>query len=273
MGRQMTGRSGADLICLVPVGTMVFDDHTGELLADLDADGADWKIEGGGGGAGNVHFKSSSRRTPTFAKPGTPGEERTLRLELKLLGDIGLVGFPNAGKSTLLARVSAARPKVADYPFTTLIPQLGVVSLGSGDSFVMADIPGLIEGAAEGAGLGHRFLKHVERCAATIHLISTETWGSEGIPDDPVERYRSINDELRRYSPELARRPQIVVLNKIDLVEPSERRALTEALREAAGAKVFEMSGVTGEGVPQVIGAAWSLVLRGREGQQLSRPQ
>lgn len=273
MGSQMAGPAGKDVVCLVPVGTMIYDNTTGDLIADLDHPGATWRLGGGHGGAGNIHFKSSSRRTPLFAKPGEEGVEMVLRLELKLLADIGLVGFPNAGKSTLLSRISAARPKVADYPFTTLVPNLGVVSLGEGVSFVVADIPGLIEGAAEGAGLGHRFLKHVERCAATIHLLSVETWGSDGIPGDPVERFRSLNSELGRYSADLAKRPQILVLNKIDLLPEEERADLIGRVGTAAGCQVYPMSAVTGEGVPEVVGAAWALVVERKEGQQLSREQ
>ena len=172
--RQMTGATGTHCLCYVPIGTMIFDDNSGELLADLDVQDARWELEGGRGGLGNMHFKSSINRAPRRATDGKEGEVRMLRLELKLLADVGLLGFPNAGKSTWLSRVSAARPKIADYPFTTLTPQLGVVVLGDLQTFVMADVPGLVEGAAEGAGLGLDFLKHLERCGCYLHLVSRD---------------------------------------------------------------------------------------------------
>lgn len=215
-GKNMTGRSGEDLVIEVPVGTMLYDIETDELLADLREEGAEWSLEGGRGGLGNPHFKSSTRRTPRKATPGKPGIEMRLRLELKLLADVGLLGFPNAGKSTLISVISAARPRVADYPFTTLTPNLGVVRLGWDTSFVVADIPGLIEGASEGAGLGHRFLKHVERCRLYVHLVAADA--EEG----PVDRYRKLNEELEAYAPELIERQQIVVLSRTDLVEDAE---------------------------------------------------
>ena len=206
---------------------------------------------------GNIHFKSSTNRTPTKATEGAPGQERLLKLELKLIADIGLIGFPNAGKSTFLARVSAARPRVANYPFTTLIPNLGVVKMSDHRSFVVADIPGLIEGAAEGLGLGHRFLKHVERCAGFLHLVSPGEFEEGSL----VERFNALNGELRAYDEDLARRPQLIVLNKIDLLSEEERVHEIEMLSEAAGgARVMPISGVTGEGVPELVTVLWQLV-------------
>jgi GTP-binding protein len=251
-GSQMNGAFGVDFRCEVPIGTLIYDQASGKLLADLDAAGMTWQVPGGEGGRGNPHFRSSRNRTPRKATDGKPGQDRKLRLELKLLADVGLIGLPNAGKSTFLSRVSSARPKVADYPFTTLVPQLGVVRLGSGESFVLADIPGLIEGAAEGAGLGHRFLKHVERCRVHVHLVSAE--GAE----TPTERLRVLNEELRRYSSSLARTPQVVALNKVDLLDAEERKSLIEALSKASGSRVFGVSAITGEGMPQLIGALWT---------------
>lgn len=253
--RQCYGAAGEDLVLDVPLGTLVYDAETAERLADLGTEGASWRIPGGRGGLGNMHFASSTNRTPRQALPAEPGEERMLRLELKLLADIGLLGFPNAGKSTLLRRVSAARPKVADYPFTTLVPQLGVVELGDARTAVFADIPGLIAGAAEGAGLGHRFLKHVERCAGFVHLVSAVSW--EG---SPAERFMAIVDELRCYGGALADRPQVVVLTKIDLVSEAERKAAARALREVSGARVFGVCGLTGDGVAEMLGAVRALL-------------
>lgn len=254
--RQMKGRRGEDLVLEVPVGTIIFDDETGEQIADLAAEGDRWMLPGGKGGLGNLHFKSSSNRTPRQTLPPGPGEERRVRLELKLIADVGLLGFPNAGKSTFLSRVSAARPKVADYPFTTLVPSLGVVRLEDECTFVVADIPGLIEGAAEGHGLGHRFLKHVERCGCYVHLIGIDPDDEQTVED----RFRALNHELRRYESTLFDRPQIVVLNKIDLVSPDERAELVERLQEAAGARVFPISNITGEGIPALVGAVWQVL-------------
>jgi len=251
--KNQYGRGGEDLRLLVPVGTVFYDAETDELLADLDANGRTWEIPGGTGGKGNVHFKSSRRRTPHMATEGTPGTSHQLRLELKLLADIGLLGFPNAGKSTLISRLSAARPRVADYPFTTLTPSLGVVETAPGESFVVADIPGLITGAAEGVGLGHRFLRHVERCTALAHLVSASPIEDQ----DAVERYRAINDELRRYDPALAARPQHVVLTQVDLVDSARRDELMQQLKEASGAEILAVSSVTGHGIAELKGALW----------------
>lgn len=242
--KNMTGRFGDDLVVLVPVGTMLYDAETDEFLADLDVAGAEWMLEGGRGGLGNPHFKSARQRTPHKTTPGKPGEEYVLRLELKLLADVGLLGFPNAGKSTLISTISAARPRVADYPFTTLVPNLGVVRVGWDSSFVMADIPGLIEGASEGAGLGHQFLKHVERCKVYVHLVSADA--EEG----PAARYQKLNDELEAYAPELLERPQIVVLSRIDLVD--DPTTLLAELQEAAGS-AMALCAPTREGVDVLV--------------------
>lgn len=278
-GRQMYGPKGADLVLHVPVGTVLYDADTDELLADLDVEGARWELPGGQGGLGNMHFKSSTRQTPRIATEGKPGIEVRVRAELKLLADIGLLGFPNAGKSTLISRISAARPKVADYPFTTLVPQLGVVEVAPGESFVVADIPGLIEGASEGVGLGHRFLRHVERCAAYVHLVPPEA--PEG---DPVELYLALNRELEAYDREvrghegeqgteedvepaelpLGERPQIVVLSKIDLLDDASRARWIQALSEVSGGRVHAISAVTGEGVRELVYAMYEHVRRAR---------
>lgn len=245
---KMAGRWGADLVLLVPVGTVIYDAETGERLADLDHDGSRWTLRGGQGGRGNVWFKSATMQTPLHAEEGRPAKERRIRMELKLIADVGLVGFPNAGKSTFISRVSAARPKIADYPFTTLTPQLGVVSVTDGESFVIADIPGLIEGAADGRGLGHQFLRHVERCPLLVHLVAPHQ--PEG---DPVQCLRVLDGELERYAAELAKRPRIVVLTKIDTLDAEERAFWVEQLAVATGERVFAMSSVSGEGVREIV--------------------
>ncbi|HJL15733.1 MAG TPA: GTPase ObgE [Sandaracinaceae bacterium LLY-WYZ-13_1] len=251
-GKDQYGKGGDDLRVEVPVGTQVYDVDTGELVADLDAPGAkDVVARGGRGGRGNIHFATPSDRAPRKSEPGRPGERRRLRLELKLLADVGLLGFPNVGKSTFIARVSRARPKIADYPFTTLVPNLGVVSRDVDRSFVVADIPGLIEGAAEGAGLGHRFLKHVERCRVLLHLVTVD-------PDptrEPVRDFDALMDELRRFDPELAARPMVVAVSKIDL--PDARAAVDEVRAALAerGHEVRALSAATGEGVDEVLDA------------------
>lgn len=231
MGREMTGRSGADLELAVPVGTVVTDADTGELIGDLTEHGQRLLVaRGGRGGLGNVHFKSSTNRAPRQFTRGTPGERRRLRLELRLLADVGLLGFPNAGKSTLLRAVSAATPKVADYPFTTLHPHLGVVRVGPGQSFVMADIPGLIEGAAEGAGLGIRFLRHLARTRLLLHLVDLDP--PEG-PQAIVPQIQAIERELVHFDPELAARPRWLVFNKIDRLDPAEAQSRAKAAVQA----------------------------------------
>ncbi|HSG64841.1 MAG TPA: GTPase ObgE [Gammaproteobacteria bacterium] len=247
-GRDMTGASGEDLYVDVPKGTLVMDLDTGETLGDLTAAGQTLLVaRGGRGGRGNARFKSSTNRAPRQSTPGEPGEQRHLGLELKLLADVGLLGTPNAGKSTLIRALSAARPKVADYPFTTLRPNLGVVKIDAERSFVMADIPGLIEGAAQGAGLGIQFLRHLQRTRLLLHIVDAcPLPGEPGVPD----AVRSIEGELAGYSEALARQPRWLVVNKLDLLAPEDRRArvaeVTEALRWQAPA--FGISAATGEG-------------------------
>jgi GTPase len=246
MSDNCSGKSGEDLVLRVPCGTIVRLRETGEILADLVENGQRVVVAAGGkGGKGNSRFKSSTNQTPRQFGPGTPGVELQLTLELKLIADVGIIGFPNAGKSTLLSRLSAARPKVAAYPFTTLEPQLGVIERQE-RTLVLADIPGLIEGAAEGKGLGHRFLKHVERCPLLVHLVD----GSDGEAEALAERIRVLNDELKRFSDQLAEKPQLVVLNKVDA-----RPELAETARALAGIlgrEVLTISGVSGEGIPQL---------------------
>lgn len=252
MGRDMTGKSGADLVVPVPVGTLIYDVDTGELLGDLiKADARLKVVQGGFHGLGNARFKSSVNRAPRRSTPGSPGERRNLRLELKLLADVGLLGLPNAGKSTLIRAVSAARPKVADYPFTTLYPNLGVVSVGEHRSFVMADVPGLIEGAAEGAGLGIRFLKHLQRTRLLLHLVDVATSADAA---DPVRDAQAIVGELRKFSPELAQRERWLVLNKIDLLPPGGRDARCRAIVDGLHWRgpVFQISGLSGEGTREL---------------------
>jgi len=262
MGNDCNGRSSDDLILRVPVGTLIRDDATDELLADMDH--AEQRVvvcKGGRGGLGNMNFATSTRQTPRFAQDGTPGEERMLRLELKLLADVGLLGFPNAGKSTLISRVSRARPKIANYPFTTLVPNLGMVQYKDGLSFVMADIPGLIEGASEGVGLGLQFLRHVERCKVLVHLLdmSAEGEGREALRDFDV-----LNAELKKYSAELAHKPQVVAANKLDLPEAQARmEPLTKALRKR-GIAVFPISCATGAGMQQLMDAVAEVLFTGR---------
>ena len=246
--RNMSGRKGEDLRIKVPAGTLIKDAESGKILADLVEEGQEAVIaKGGRGGAGNAHFANSVRQAPNFARAGEPGEEYDLQIELKLLADVGLVGFPNVGKSTLLSVVSAARPKIADYPFTTLEPQLGVVSVGD-YSFVLADIPGLIEGAHEGLGLGLAFLRHIERTRLLIHILDAS--GHSG--RDPLADFEQINQELESFDIRLATRPQIVALNMIDLAEPEALNAL-QATLEARGYKVFQICAPINEGVPELI--------------------
>jgi GTP-binding protein len=253
MGSDMNGAGSDDLVLEAPVGTVVRDADSGHELVDLSVPGQTFVIaKGGRGGLGNINFATSTRQTPRFAQDGTPGEERELVLELKLLADVGIVGFPNAGKSTLISRVSRAKPKVADYPFTTLVPNLGVVPYKDRRSFVMADIPGLIEGASEGAGLGHQFLRHVERCRVLVHLVDLSAV-VEGC--DPVKDFDAINTELKKYSAALAQKPMIVVANKLDL--PDAREALPKFLAAMAKRRisVLELSGATGEGLDRLLDA------------------
>jgi GTP-binding protein len=247
--QQSTGKSGDDLVLWVPVGTLIRDDETREVLADLDTEGARFEVPGGRGGAGNAAFKTSTRQTPTFAKLGQPGAQMRVHLELKLLADVGLLGFPNAGKSTLISRISAARPRIADHPFTTLVPNLGVVSIDVGESFVVADIPGLIEGAAEGRGLGHQFLRHVERCGVLLHLVPPDA--PEG---DPATLYRTLREELAAYDETLPERPELVALTKVDLLDDATRDRLLGELAAAAGGEVMAISSATGHGLRALVG-------------------
>ena len=251
-GQDCTGRGGEDLFVPMPVGTVVIDDDTGETLGDLSKAGQTLLVaKGGKGGWGNQRYKSSINRTPRQNGPGLPGEARNLRVELRLLADIGLLGLPNAGKSTLIRAVSAARPKVADYPFTTLHPQLGVVSVGPYRSFVMADIPGLIEGAAEGAGLGIRFLKHLQRTRILLHLVDIAPPDPD---EDPVAGARAIVGELKKFSPELSKKKRWLVLNKIDLLRGKEleNRCADIVRRLRFRGPVFRISGATGEGTKEL---------------------
>ena len=231
MGRQMYGKGGEDTTITVPVGTVVTNVETDEVIGDLTRHGERLLVaQGGKGGLGNMHFKSSVNRAPRKALPGLPGEERTLKLELKLLADVGLLGFPNAGKSTFIRAVSAATPKVADYPFTTLYPNLGVVSVEPGRSFVIADIPGLIEGAADGAGLGSLFLRHVQRTRLLLHLVDVAPMDYEGSAVSPADQVRAIEAELRKYDPAMLEKPRWLVLNKADLMFEDEAKAAAEAI-------------------------------------------
>ena len=249
-GSNCSGRDGEDLTVRVPVGTQIFDSETGELLHDLAVDQARWlAARGGRGGFGNAHFATSTNRAPRYHQSGSEGEERELQLELKLLADVGLVGFPNAGKSTLISTISAAHPKIADYPFTTLEPNLGVVDLGDYRTFVVADIPGLIEGAHSGAGLGDRFLRHIERTKLLLHLVDVSSAsGRETVTD-----YQTVNHELRAYNPELAERPQIVVATKIDALEDSERLESLREQAEADGRPFYAISAVANKGTRELI--------------------
>lgn len=248
MSRQKTGKGGESVIIRVPIGTVVCDEDTGEVLGDLTGHGQRVLVaQGGRGGLGNLHFKSSTNRAPRQTTPGTPGEQRPLRMELKVLADVGLLGMPNAGKSTFIRVVSAAKPRVADYPFTTLYPNLGVVSVGVHQSFVVADIPGLIEGAAEGAGLGVQFLKHLARTRLLLHLVDAVPSDPER---DPVTDVESLIGELHSFSPELARRDRWLVLNKLDLLKEEDREAWAADIVKRLNwtGPVFSISAITGEG-------------------------
>lgn len=258
-GKQQYGRRGRDVRARVPCGTLVFDADTGECLGDLRVHGQELVVaRGGRGGKGNMHFATPTNQAPRYAQPGTPGEERRLRLELQLLADVGIVGFPNVGKSSLIRRVSAARPRVADYPFTTLVPQLGVVRFAEEGSFVLADLPGLIEGAHEGHGLGHRFLRHASRTQVLLHLLDVS--GLTG--RDPVEDFDTVNRELALFDPRLAQRPQVVAGNKIDLT--GARKCLAGVRRRLAerGIEVYGISAATGEGVAELVGHLGEIVGR-----------
>ncbi len=253
-GRQMHGANSDDVVLRVPVGTEVFEEDHETLIVDLDEAGKRYMLaKGGNGGWGNTRFKGPVNQAPTFALPGQDGEEKWIWLRLKLIADAGLLGLPNAGKSTFLAASSAAKPKIADYPFTTLVPNLGVIDLGPEQRFVLADIPGLIEGASEGAGLGTRFLGHVERTKVLIHLV-------DGTQDDPVKAYRVIRKELKKYAEDLAERPEIVAINKIDAMDDEAKKTLRTKLKRACGKTPHLISGVTGEGVRDLLFAALNTI-------------
>jgi len=249
-GARKFGKDGENLVIKVPRGTLVRDAETNEIIKDMSDDEPYVLCKGGRGGWGNQHFATPTRQVPRFAKGGLPGEEHDVVLELKLLADVGLIGFPNVGKSTLLSVVSKAQPKIANYHFTTLYPNLGVVWVDEGVSFVMADIPGIIEGASEGAGLGHDFLRHIDRCRLLVHVVDVS--GSEG--RDPVEDFDAINEELKQYSAELATRPQIVVANKVDIMEDAENLERLRAHVEAKGFMLMEMSAAIHQGTRQLVG-------------------
>ena len=250
MGGRKTGKDGESLVIKVPRGTLVRDAETGEIIKDMSDYEPFVLCKGGRGGWGNQHFATPTRQVPRFAKAGLPGESHDVILELKLLADVGLVGFPNVGKSTLLSVVSKAHPKIANYHFTTLYPNLGVVWVDDGVSFVMADIPGIIEGASEGAGLGHDFLRHIDRCRLLVHLVDVS--GSEG--RDPIEDFEAINLELKQYSAELSTRPQIVVANKTDLLADDEQLEAFRAHVEAQGYQFMAMSAATHQGTRELVG-------------------
>src|SRR2546429_1290325 len=250
-GRDQNGHAAPELALKVPPGTLVRDAASAEVLADLRENGRRWVLaEGGRGGLGNMNFATSTLQAPRFAQPGTEGEEKRVRLELRLLADVGLVGFPNAGKSTLVSRLSRARPKIADYPFTTLQPHLGVVQYKDSRSFVLSDLPGLIEGAHAGAGLGHRFLKHMQRCRVIVHLLDAAAPGR-----DPAADFDAVNRELALFDPALGRKPQVVAANKIDLPEGRERAQELAKKLKRRKIPVHLVSGATGEGLPELLDA------------------
>lgn len=256
--KQMNGRGGEDRVIRLPVGTLVYDADSEEVLVDLVEEGQREVVAaGGGGGRGNMHFASSTNRAPRQAEEGRPGQERSLRLELKLMADVGLLGFPNVGKSTFIRRASRARPKVASYPFTTLVPHLGVCELSDLRSFVIADIPGLVEGASDGAGLGHRFLRHLERTSVLMHLLDP----SQLEHGSPMEAFDTLNRELAAYSDRLAELSQVVAVNKVDLPDV---RALIPELEEAFGARgirLYAVSAATGEGVGELLEVLYQLIV------------
>ncbi len=265
MGRNRSGHAGKDVVLKVPVGTEVLEEDQETLICDLDRTGARFRLaKGGNGGFGNDHFKGPINQAPRFALPGQAGEERTVWLRLKLIADVGLVGMPNAGKSTLLAAASAARPKIADYPFTTLTPNLGVVELSGQERFVLADIPGLIEGASEGAGVGVRFLGHVERTAVLVHLI-------DATQEDVAGAWRTIRHELQAYGAGLEDKPELVALNKADALDAETRAGKAAELEAAAGRAPFVVSAVSGEGVTRLLRAAFAEVKTRRAEEQVEQ--
>lgn len=263
---RMKGRTAKDLVVEVPIGTIVRDPETGDLLGDLTRNGDVLEVvKGGKGGLGNVHFKTSTNQAPHFAEKGEPGAERWLDLELRVIADVGIIGLPNAGKSTLLSVMSAARPKIADYPFTTLTPNLGVVDSGDA-TFVAADIPGLIEGAHEGVGLGHEFLRHIERTLVLLHLV-------DGSGDDPLGAFEQVNHELEEYDPDLLNKPQLVVLSKMDQPEAQERRPELERELAARGYESLPISSATGEGVDRLIYRTVELLAEERQKLAVEEPE
>jgi GTP-binding protein len=263
-GSNRTGASGTDLEIEVPVGTLVFETQPGggrTLAADLAVEGDRILVaRGGRGGRGNARFISATNRAPRRTEPGEAGEEKTLHLELKLVADVGLVGFPNAGKSTLISRISAARPKIANYPFTTLVPNLGVVSLSDDRSFVVADVPGLIKGASTGHGLGHQFLRHIERTKVLLHLVDVSSESGR----DPVEDFETIREELRLFDPDVFGKPHVTVATKIDALDEPDRLARLEAHVRGLGLPFHRISAVTGEGLGELIALAWAALARAR---------
>lgn len=245
-GKDQHGRGSEDLYIPVPVGTIIRDVSTGEVLCDLNKKDQEFRLaEGGNGGKGNARFATSTNQAPRFAHPGQEGEEFTLKLELKLLADVGIVGFPNAGKSTLISKISAAKPKIADYPFTTIIPNLGVVTYSDGKTFVIADIPGIIEGAHKGAGLGIKFLKHIERTKLLVHMIDVSQLNER----DPIDDYLKMNNEMGSFSNDLKGKPQIVVLSKTDIIQDDDSIKRVEDYFMKLGINIFKISAITGEGV------------------------
>jgi GTP-binding protein len=265
MGKNMKGRDGEDLILKVPVGTVVKDAKTGEILGDLTKPGQTLVVaRGGRGGRGNARFATPTRQAPRIAEPGEPGEERWLILELKLIADVGLVGFPNAGKSTLLSRISAAKPKIADYPFTTLEPNLGVVRLFEGETFVVADIPGLIEGAHKGVGLGYEFLKHIERTRILLYVLDISR------EKEVIKDFEVLKEELKLFNPLLLKKDYLIALNKIDLHPDFEKiKEIVKFFPEEERKKIHTISAVTGEGIPELLQAIWKKLEKIKEGENL----
>lgn len=258
-GRNRNGKEGEDLILHIPVGTSLFDSETGELLHDFLNSGEIYQgVRGGRGGYGNAHFKSSTRQSPRFAEQGEPGEQRSFRLEMKLVADLGIIGIPSAGKSTFISKISAVRPKIGDYPFTTLVPNLGVVKLSDTRSFVACDIPGLIEGAHEGKGLGDEFLRHISRSKILLHLV-------DATRKDPIADYKIIRKELQKYSPELAQKKEIIALSKTDILEKndSELETIKKALSKASKKKeIFLLSSLQGKGISEILETVWKVLLK-----------